>query len=137
MKTTTTFLMIAIFSLISLLAVAQIPNDGAILTLDQPALTVKSGEESTVIIEIVRSKRFQKSKIGEPWVGSSVKGLTYNVATTENDDSYILTIKADEGMEPTNHTLVINGDRKWGRKIRATLLTVEVVNPEAAISAKR
>ena len=129
--------MIAIFSLISLLAVAQAPKDGAILALGQPALTVKSGQEATVIIEIVRSKRFQRSKIDEPWVGSSVKGLTYDIAVAENDDSYILTVKANEGMEPAHHTLVINGDRMWGRKIRATLLTVKVVNPEAAISAKR
>ncbi|MEM8893822.1 MAG: hypothetical protein AAGC88_04535 [Bacteroidota bacterium] len=137
MKTLFTSTLLAAIFILSHFAVAQTPKDGAIIKLDQTALTVESGADATVSIQIVRSKRFQKSKIGLPVVGSSVDGLSYDIAVADEADRYLLTIRAEEGVAPATHTLVIKGDPKWGRKIRSSLLSVEIVNAGSAVSAKR
>lgn len=137
MKTLFTSTLLAALFIVSHFAVAQTPKDGAIIKLDQTALTVESGADATVSIQIVRSKRFQKSKIGLPVVGSSVDGLLYDIAVADEADRYLLTIRAEEGVAPATHTLVIKGDPKWGRKIRSSLLSLEIVNAGSAVSAKR
>lgn len=137
MKNITKSSIAAVLMLISFFAVAQAPKDGASLKLDQSKVELTSGDEAVVAIEIVRSKRFQKSKIGSPSLASSVNGLTHEIVVTEQPDTYLLTLVADEGMAPGTHTMVINGDRRWGRKIRSVLLMVEVTDSGSAISSKR
>ncbi len=129
--------LILTFTIVSLFAVAQVPKDGAMLQLDPAQIEIMSGGEATVAIEVIRSKRFQKSKIGAPSVASSLKGLTHDIVVTEQPDVYLLTLHAEEGMANGKHTLIINGDRKWGRRIRSTMLTVDIVSQGTTISSKQ
>ena len=137
MKTiTTTFLLITLL-LSGHFIEAQSPKDGAIIKLDKTEVTIESGGEAMIGIQVLRSKRYQKSKIGLPEVGSSVEGLSYDISITDKADHYLLTIKADEALAPAKHMIVIKGDPRWGRKIRSSLLGVQVVHTGTAISSKR
>ena len=137
MKSIFTSSLLALILVLGYSGQAQTPKDGAIIKLDRTDISIESGTEASVQIQVIRSKRYQKTKLGLPVVASSIEGLAFVINEGDESDQYLLAIKADEGIAPGKHTLVIKGDAKWGRKIRSSLLSVEVVNAGSAVSSKQ
>ena len=113
---------------------AQAPKDGAILKLKETEVELAPGKSVSTHIEVIRSKRFQKAKIQSPQLGSSIKGLEASFEPTETADLYLLTLTATKDLKLGTNTIIVKGDPKWGRKIRSTMLVVNVKSAETLIS---
>ncbi len=107
------------------------------ISLNDYELSVKSGEEVTVPVQLVRSERFKKGKIDGIILQKRTGIESEIVRDAENQDLYELTIKVSPGMNPGTFPLILKAEGRSAYKVKQTMIMLTVVTGQQVVSNNR
>lgn len=121
------------FVLVGALAFAQVPKDGAIISLNSYDLTIKPGEEVQFPAQLVRSSRFTKGKIDGLQVQDKA-GIDAVVTSTDQPDVYTISLTASPDLTASTFPIIIKATGRSAHKVKQTMIMVSVVVGQPVVS---
>jgi hypothetical protein len=129
----TLFSLILVFVAMATLAQTktELPRSEFVLNLSESTLAIKPGESKQIVVSILRSKAFAKSKATLGFSSALPQGITMVYEPTAgNFETSVLTISAEPTMATGNYQVVLNGTVNY--KTKGSILKLSVSNENVA-----
>lgn len=101
------------------------PKDGAKIYLSENEVGISTGEEATIDVWVVRSKRAKKSKFDAPkFLGSS--DLDIQIVQDPNDANHFIATVKTTGVKNGKYFYTVSSRSRSIQKVTGTTVTINV-----------
>jgi hypothetical protein len=112
----------------------ELPKDGAIISVKETAINITPGSQYETVVELIRSKRYQKADFGGLAVNAP-EGLKISFEQdAENQDMYKMVLNASIDAEVKAYTIIVKGEGENSHKVKGVAVSINLTNDQIVIS---